>query len=238
VSRFEELVEEGASAPVEGWDFSWFAGRATEERPPWGYARLIGRRMAEVEAGLDVQTGGGEVLATIPTPPPRLAATESWPPNVAVARRNLAPLGATVHQVADEADLPFADESFDLVFSAFTHTDMDAFAATVAEAARTLRPGGRFVYVGLHPCFIGPHSRFAFGQGIPSLESGYAEIRRYSDAPGLNPEGLRIKVGAVHLPLGDLLGAFLDAGLRIDAFEEPVPDGREYPYWLALRAVR
>ena len=53
VSRtFEELVAEGAAEPVEGWDFSWFAGRlpgsnlprATEGRPPWGYARLLGRR--------------------------------------------------------------------------------------------------------------------------------------------------------------------------------------------------
>ncbi|GAA4444903.1 class I SAM-dependent methyltransferase [Phytohabitans houttuyneae] len=139
MSTFEELVEEGASAPVEGWDFSWFAGRATEERPPWGYARLVGRRMAEVEAGLDVQTGGGEVLATIPTPPPRLAATESWPPNVAVARRNLAPLGATVHEVADEADLPFPDGSFDLVVS--RHPTMTRWD----EIARVLRPGGTYL---------------------------------------------------------------------------------------------
>ncbi|MGH3302872.1 MAG: SAM-dependent methyltransferase, partial [Streptosporangiaceae bacterium] len=32
----QELVAEGAAVPVEGWDFSWFEGRATEERPAWG----------------------------------------------------------------------------------------------------------------------------------------------------------------------------------------------------------
>jgi len=42
----------------------------------------------------------------------------------------------------------------------------------------------------------------------------------------------------VHLPLDSLLGAFLDAGLRIDAFEEPMLPDREYPHWLALRATR
>ncbi len=136
---FEELIDEGAAAPVEGWDFSWFAGRATEERPPWGYARLMGRRMATAEACLDVQTGGGEVLATIPTAPPRLAATESWPPNVAVARRNLARLGATVYEVADDADLPFAAREFDLVVSRHpTLTRWD-------EIARVLRPGGAYL---------------------------------------------------------------------------------------------
>ena len=139
MATFEELVDEGAAAPVEGWDFSWFAGRATEQRPPWGYARLIGERMAAAGSGLDVQTGGGEVLATIPTPPPRLAATESWPPNVAVARRNLAPLGATVYEVADDADLPFAAGEFDLVVSRHpTLTRWD-------EIARVLRPGGAYL---------------------------------------------------------------------------------------------
>jgi SAM-dependent methyltransferase len=139
---------------------------------------------------------------------------------------------------ADAADLPFRDESFDLVFSAFTHTDIDSFAAAVAEGARVLRPQGRFVYLGLHPCFVGPHSHFPFGQGVPALQSGYSENRRYTDAPGLNPTGLRIKVGAVHMPLVRLVGAFLDAGLRIDAFEEPICAGRVYPHWLALRAAR
>jgi SAM-dependent methyltransferase len=140
--------------------------------------------------------------------------------------------------LADASDLPFPDESFELVFSAFTHSDIDAFAGAVTEAARVLRPKGRFVYLGLHPCFVGPHTRFPYGMGVPALHSGYDRARRYKDAPGLNPDGLRIKVGAVHLPLGSLLGAFLDAGLRIDAFEEPIAANREYPHWLALRATR
>jgi hypothetical protein len=68
--RFEELVADGAAAPVEGWDFSWFDGRAAEERPPWGYARLLGERMARATAALDVETGGGEVLGEVASPPP------------------------------------------------------------------------------------------------------------------------------------------------------------------------
>jgi SAM-dependent methyltransferase len=139
---------------------------------------------------------------------------------------------------ADAAGLPFPDESFDVVFSAFTHTDIDSFAGALSEASRVLRPNGRFVYLGPHPCFVGPHSRFPYGLGVPALEAGYGETRRYANAPGLNPDGLRVRVGAVHMPLGSLLGAVVDAGLRIDAFEEPIGADREYPHWLALRAVR
>ena len=61
-ATFDDLVCEGASVPTEGWDFSWFDGRATEERPSWGYAKLLADRMTRVPAVLDIQTGGGEVL--------------------------------------------------------------------------------------------------------------------------------------------------------------------------------
>jgi SAM-dependent methyltransferase len=135
---FEDLVAEGEAVPVEGWDFSWFAGRATEERPPWGYARLLADRMASASAGLDVQTGGGEVLAGIHRAPPVLKATESWPPNVEIARRNLAKFGAEVVEVADDADLPFPAESFDLVAS--RHPTVTVWP----EIGRVLRPGGAY----------------------------------------------------------------------------------------------
>lgn len=136
---FDALVAEGAAVPVEGWDFSWFDGRATEERPPWGYAALMGDRMGTVASALDVETGGGEVLATAPRPPRLLVATESWPPNVAVARRRLAPLGAHVVAVADAPTLPFVCGAFDLVVS------RHPVVVLWGEIARVLRPAGTYL---------------------------------------------------------------------------------------------
>jgi SAM-dependent methyltransferase len=136
---FEELLAEGESVPVEGWDFSWFDGRATEERPPWGYARLMAERMAKAAAALDIQTGGGEVLAQVTAPPAVLAATESWPPNIDIASRILKPLGATVVDVPDTADLPFPSDNFDLVVS--RHPTVVLWN----EIARVLQPGGTYL---------------------------------------------------------------------------------------------
>jgi SAM-dependent methyltransferase len=136
---FSELVAEGAAEPVAGWDFSWFAGRATEERPAWGYSGLLAARMRRARAALDVQTGGGEVLAQIPHPPPVLVATESWRPNAEIARRNLRPLGARVVEADDEADLPFRAESFDLVVS------RHPVEVGWEEIARVLQPGGTYL---------------------------------------------------------------------------------------------
>ncbi len=153
-----------------------------------------------------------------------------------IARERAGDFAEILH--GDAATLPFDDGSFDLVFSAFTHTDVTDFGAVVHEAARVLAAGGRMVYIGPHPCFVGPHSRFVAALGIPELHPGYVERGLYTDAVGISPTGLRAKVGAVHLPLGDVLQAFTGAGLRIDAFEEPVCAPREYPYWFALRAAR
>jgi SAM-dependent methyltransferase len=103
-----------------------------------GYSGLLGERMSRATAALDIQTGGGEVLAGIPHPPRLLAATESWPPNLEVARRNLSPVGATVVQAADDAGLPFAAATFDLVVS--RHPTVTVWN----EIARVLQPDGTY----------------------------------------------------------------------------------------------
>jgi len=137
---FDELVHEAAAVPVEGWDFSWLDGRATEERPSWGYQRLLGTKLAVASAALDIQTGGGEVLAGAGAEnfPRTMVATEGWPPNVARAAALLHPLGAVVVAACDDSPLPFADGAFDLVTS--------RHPATVLwhEIARVLAPGGTY----------------------------------------------------------------------------------------------
>ena len=184
-STFEQLVAEGDAVPVEGWDFSWFEGRATEERPSWGYARLIAGRMASAAAALDVQTGGGEVLATVPHAPPVLAATESWPPNVAVARRNLCQLSATVVEVDDDADLPFPDASFDLVVSRHpTITRWD-------EVARVLRPGGTYLSQQVGAGTMHELSEAMLGPFEPSDARDPDRTRAAAEAAGLSVTRLR-----------------------------------------------
>ncbi|MEV6109275.1 class I SAM-dependent methyltransferase [Streptomyces sp. NPDC051940] len=146
---FEELVAEGEAVPTEGWDFSWFEGRATEERPSWGYQRAMGERMAVARAALDIQTGGGEVLAGVGRRPPVSVATEAWPPNIAKATTLLHPLGTVVVAAPEEPPLPFGDAAFDLVVS--RHPVQPYFG----EIARLLRPGG--TYFAQH---VGPESVF------------------------------------------------------------------------------
>ncbi|MEV6570764.1 methyltransferase domain-containing protein [Streptomyces sp. NPDC051577] len=135
---FDHLVAEAESVSVDGWDFSWLDGRATEQRPSWGYQKLLGERLSQVSSVLDVQTGGGEVLAGAGALPPLTVATESWPPNVAKATRLLHPRGAVVVADSDEPPLPFGDEAFELVSSRHPVT------VWWDEIARVLTPGGTY----------------------------------------------------------------------------------------------
>jgi SAM-dependent methyltransferase len=136
---FEELIGEADAADVTGWDFSWLDGRATEERPPWGYQKLMGERIGRAEVALDIQTGGGEVLAGVPQRASRaMVATESWPPNVRRAQRSLRDKGVVVVADEDRPPLPFADGTFDLV------TSRHPVVAYWDEIARVLAPGGMY----------------------------------------------------------------------------------------------
>ena len=139
---FEELLVEGESVRVEGWDFSWFKGRASEQRPSWGYAVMLSERIGRASSVLDVQTGGGEVfdwaLNRAPRPPALAAATESWAPNAAIARDRLAAHSAVVVRAIDDGPLPFRPGAFDLVASRHPVVTM------WGEVARVLRLGGVF----------------------------------------------------------------------------------------------
>jgi hypothetical protein len=64
-----------AAVSVDGWDFSWLDGRATEERPR-GVRAADGERMARAHVALD----------TVPRLAPVTVATEGWPPNLAGPR--------------------------------------------------------------------------------------------------------------------------------------------------------
>src|ERR1700722_2501713 len=106
-----------AAAPFEGWDFSYLTGGVSEAEPPWDYLALARMAVSRSHDILDVATGGGEILSGLGPFPGRVRATEGYVPNVAVARRRLAPLGVEVFQANTASGMPFDDATFDLVIN-------------------------------------------------------------------------------------------------------------------------
>jgi SAM-dependent methyltransferase len=130
--------------------------------------------------------------------------------------------------------LPFADGSFDVVFSSFGALQFVADIATaVQETARVLRPGGRFAFSITHP------TRWMFPDD-PS-EEGLTATQSYWDrTPYVEVDD---ETGATsyvehHRTLGDWVHLLAGAGFRLTTLLEPQwPDDHDRPWggWSRVR---
>ncbi|WP_107483842.1 class I SAM-dependent methyltransferase [Streptomyces sp. SA15] len=184
---FEDLVAEGTAVPTEGWDFSWFKGRATEARPSWGYAKAMAGRLGGATAALDIHTGGGEVLGfalgAAAQAPVLTVATEVWPPNVAKATALLRPRGVAVVASPEGAPLPFADDTFDLVVS------RHPVRPDWPEIARVLEPGG--TYFAQH---VGPGSAFELVEHFLGPQPDQRHSSRHPDREREDAEAAGLEI--------------------------------------------
>lgn len=142
------LLEEAETRPFVGWDVG-YGGRITTGRS-WDFAAIVAAHVKHSPDLLDIDTGGGEWLGRLSARPARTVAIEAWPPNVGLARTQLAPLGVEVIGVLPipmnseqdgppaERYLPFEDGSFHLI--SCRHGSYYP-----SELARVLVPGGIFL---------------------------------------------------------------------------------------------
>lgn len=126
-------------AHIHGWDFSHIDGRYEEEKDlPWDYKSLIEQYINNEMNILDYDTGGGEFLLSLNHPYDKTSATEGFGPNVELCKETLLPLGIDFKACDAPANIPFQDESFDLIINRH-----GAFNAK--EIYRLLKKGGLFI---------------------------------------------------------------------------------------------
>lgn len=171
--------QEEEAAHIHGWDFSHIHGRYEEETDlPWDYEKTVRRYLKRDSDLMDYDTGGGEFLLSLNHPYSRTAATEGYPPNVALCGKKLLPLGINFKECRDPAKIPFEDEAFDLVIN--RHGNFDA-----RELFRLLRRNGLFIteQVG------GDNDRDLVEMVLPNADKPFphlnlAEQRRHFEAAG------------------------------------------------------
>jgi SAM-dependent methyltransferase len=183
------------------------------------------------EVCLDVACGTGRYAPVLASAGYRPVGFDISADQLRFARRRVA---AAVR--ADARILPVRDASVHVAAGMFFHTDVEDFAAVVRDVARVLCFGGRFIYLGLHPCFVGPfvyrlteHEDLAL-----SFVTGYGTVGWANRASG---DGSRIagRAGFHHKTLAGFLAAFAEAGLTIRVVREfSVPGHPVLPWEIGL----
>ncbi|MCU7730632.1 class I SAM-dependent methyltransferase [Actinoplanes sp. KI2] len=220
--QYGEPVDETTTPLGEratGWEFAWLDGRPGE--PSWSYPDLARHLLRRAGAALDLDTGGGELLAELAPLPPHTVAVESWARNIPVARDRLAPLG-----VAVLTELPGGEDEFDVVLS--RHGRLPA-----TDISRLLRPGGHLLsqqvgsddLAGLNVALGAPpaHHRWNAEVAVAALEEAGLHV---TDVREEHPDVVFHNVGEVVRQLRDLpwqirdfdTGKYADALGRVDSF--------------------
>jgi ubiquinone/menaquinone biosynthesis C-methylase UbiE len=159
------------------------------------------------------------------------------PEMIAAARRHEAaePLGIDyrVEDATTPGGLP--DAAFDHVTCQLGLMDIPDLTAALAAVHRALRPGGSFVFVLAHPCFLAPDTQTVTGaDGQPGrLVTDYLDERFWRSR---RPQGVR-RAGNHHRTLATYLNALSAAGFALERVEEPAAGAllaRQQPVYAAI----
>lgn len=137
-SKLKEVWKKEEQATFKGWDFSYLENRWDDEELPWNYEEILKKYLIPDYKLLDMGTGGGEFLLSLNHPYNNTSVTEMWTPNVELCKQKLEPLGIEVKQVFNDSQLPFEDNTFDIIIN--RHASFD-----INEVMRILKPNGIFI---------------------------------------------------------------------------------------------
>jgi SAM-dependent methyltransferase len=183
----------------------------------WEYSpRFFELVPAPGRATLELGCGEGRVARDLADRGHRVTGVDSSP-TLLEAAAAADPSGEYV--LTDAASLPFSDATFDLVVAYNSLMDIEDMPGAVREAARVLRPDGRFCVCVTHP--FADAGRFAAREAdAPFVVSGsYFGRRRFDETFARG--GLEMRFSGWCYPLEDYARAFEDARLGVEALREP-----------------
>jgi demethylmenaquinone methyltransferase / 2-methoxy-6-polyprenyl-1,4-benzoquinol methylase len=157
----------------------------------WRREAVVWATAKEPRQVLDVATGTADLAIALrrAAPATDVVGVDLSEPMLAIGRAKAARRGLALRlEVADGADLPFADASFDAVTIAYGLRNFADIDAGLREFRRVLRPGGRLVVLEFPPPPAGPFGRLFrayFARVVPwlgGLVSGRPEAYAYLPA--------------------------------------------------------
>ena len=184
---------------------------------------LAAQHLGGAGSVLDVGTGEGQLARLARSAgavPARVVGIDPTVAQVAEARRRG---GGPAYARATAGALPFPAAGFDAVVACLVFEHIDPVDAALAEVARVLRPGGRFLFFLNHPLLQTPGSGWIDDQILDPPEQ-YWRIGPYLvEDTTLEEVQKGVSLPFIHRPLSRYVNAMADCGLVIRRMEEPAP---------------
>ena len=175
---FDALVDEAERAPIEGWDFSWLDGRATEERPSWRYSERVAdagpRRVEDAGSPVRRRRAAGEAAAAPAAPGGgRGLRAERRGRGAGCSAARRARRGRARRSAGGAVR---RCDTFDLV------TSRHPVRTWWDEIARVLRPGGTYLSQQVGPDSVRELSEAIMGPWPPGSDRDPEQARRGAEA--------------------------------------------------------
>ena len=182
---------------------------------------LVAYHLEGARRVLDVGCGEGQVARLALTNGAELAVGVD--PACAQVKAASVRGGGAHYGRAGAAALPFAEASFDTVVACLVFEHIRKVDAAIAEVARVLEPGGRFLFFLNHPLLQTPNSGWIDDQILDPPEQ-YWRIGPYlTEDETLEEVAKGVFIPFIHRPLSRYLNALADNGLLLRRMEEPSP---------------
>ena len=193
---------------------------------------------------LDLGCGEGRLSRDLKALGNTVAAVDASPTMTAAAAKADPELDVTL---ADAADLPFDDSSFDLAVAFMSLQDIERFERAIAEAGRVLEPGGRLCLAVVHP--LNSAGRFEGEEAGSPFVVRDSYLSRFFYADRIEREGLEMTFVSEHRSIEAYVEALVAAGLLVERLRETdVPEAairrprsrrwQRLPLFLHIRALK
>jgi len=182
---------------------------------------LAAEHLAGARRVLDVGTGDGQVARLALGNGAHVAiGVDPTAAQVVVAHQRG---GGPAYARAGAGALPFADASFDAVVACLVFEHIRDVDDAIAEVARVLEPGGRFLFFLNHPLLQTPSSGWIDDQVLDPPEQ-YWRIGPYLvEDETIEEVEKDVFIPFIHRPLSRYVNAMAANGLLVQHMEEPSP---------------
>ena len=180
---------------------------------------LAAVRASAAQRVLDVGCGEGRFCRMMAEIVPQVVGLDPIVRLLSEARK----LGGAQYAQGRAEDMPFEDGDFDLVVSYLSLTGIPDSAAAITEMARVVRPGGCALIANLNSWVTAAQIK---GRGFVRNKPGHSTmtVAKYLTPNWYWAEWRGVKIKNWHRPVSQYIREALQAGLRLEDFQEPLAD--------------